>query len=56
MINQISPVQNKTESLPKINKALIQARHIQTQVKERVGGLAWSPIPALPYFVSRRVE
>jgi hypothetical protein len=65
MINQISPVKTKTEALPTINKGLIQARHIQAQVKERVAegllpgtGLLWSPITVLPYFVSvsRRVE
>jgi hypothetical protein len=65
MIHQISPVQTKTEALSKINKGLIQARHIQAQLKERVtqglvpdGGLFWSPIAVAPYFVSvsRRIE
>ena len=65
MIHQISPVQTKTEPLPKINKGLIQARHIQAQLKERItgeilsdGGPFWSPIAVAPYFVpvSRRIE
>jgi hypothetical protein len=56
MINPIPNAQNKTEALPKINKALIQARHIQNQVKERIGGLYWSPFPAASQFVSRRIE
>lgn len=58
MINQISPVQTKTEPLPTINKGLIQARHIQAQLKERitdgarpVEGLIWSPFTAGPYLV-----
>jgi hypothetical protein len=65
MIHQISPVQTKTDALPKINKGLIQARHIQAQLKKRVtgslvqdGGLFWNPIAVAPYFVpvSRRIE
>jgi hypothetical protein len=58
MIHQISPVQTKTELLPKINKGLIQARHIQAQLKERSThgtlpdkGLLWSPMTAGPYLV-----
>ena len=55
MIHQIAPVQTKTEPLPKINKALLQARHIQAQVKQS-GRLPtqvhmWSPITAGPYIV-----
>lgn len=58
MINQISPVQTKTAPLPTINRALIQARHIQAHVKEqattsdlpRVGEL-WSPLTAGPFIV-----
>jgi hypothetical protein len=65
MIHQISPVQTKTDALPKINKGLIQARHIQAQLKERVAegilsddGPFWTPIAVAPYFVpvSRRIE
>jgi len=67
MIYQISDVKNKTEPLPKINKGLIQARHIQAHVKERIAdGLlpqphweqTWSPITSGPYLVpvARRVE
>jgi hypothetical protein len=64
MINQIAPVPTKTESLAKINKGLIQARHIQAQLKERIaegllsdGGPFWNEIVAAPYFVpvSRRI-
>ncbi len=57
MIHQVAPVQTKTELLPKLNKGLLQARHIQTLVKERVTkGLPtqvelWSPITAGPYMV-----
>ena len=65
MIHQISPVQTKTEPLPKINKGLIQARHIQAQLKERIAsgtlpdkGQIWSPFTAGPYLVpvSRWIE
>jgi hypothetical protein len=54
MIHQIAPVANKTEPLPAINKALMQARHIQAQVK--TGALPkqvhiWSPITSGPYMV-----
>ena len=58
MIHQISPVQTKTEALSKINKGLIQARHIQAHVKEMAAdglapteGYLWSPINAGPYLV-----
>jgi len=58
MINQIQDVKTKTEPLPKINRGLIQARHIQAQLKARVThetlpdhGYIWSPITAGPYLV-----
>jgi hypothetical protein len=57
MINQVAPVQTKTAPLPQFNKGLLQARHIQFQVKERVTGKlpthvhVWSPITAGPYLV-----
>ena len=58
MIYQIFPVKSKTEPLPTINKGLLQARHIQAQVKERTGnrslpteGLFWSPNTAGPFIV-----
>jgi len=50
MICQISDVKTKTEALPKINKGLIQARHIQAKLKEKIAdgllpseGYLWSP-------------
>jgi len=58
MIYQISEVKTKTEPLPKINKGLIQARHIQAKLKEQVAdgllpteGVLWSPMTAGPYLV-----
>jgi len=53
MIHQIAPVQTKTEPLPKINKALLQARHIQAKVKQGLPTQVqmWSPITAGPYMV-----
>ncbi len=58
MIHQVSPVQTKTAPLPKINRGLIQARHIQAHVKERIAGNSlpvtgelWSPLTAGPYIV-----
>jgi len=36
MINQISQIKTKTESIPKINRSLIQARLIQAHLKERI--------------------
>jgi hypothetical protein len=58
MIHQIAPVQTKTEPLPKINKGLIQARHIQAGLKDRGAtpslptfGELWSPLTAGPYIV-----
>ena len=58
MIYQISDVKTKTEPLPKINKGLIQARHIQAKLKERIAdGLlpdwkqSWSPMTAGPFIV-----
>jgi len=65
MIYQISDVKTKTEPLPTINKGLLQARHIQAQLKERVGdrsrpdrGQLWSPITSGPFLVpvSRWIE
>jgi len=57
MINQISPIQQKTTSLGGINKDLLQARHIQAKLKQQVGddvlpdrAILWSPT-ALPYLV-----
>ena len=58
MIYQVSDVKTKTEPLPKINRGLIQARHIQAQLKERSTtaklpdhGMLWSPMTAGPYLV-----
>jgi hypothetical protein len=56
MINQIAPVQTKTEALPLINKDLLKARHIQANVKTLTGTLPtkvqmWSPITSGPYMV-----
>jgi len=58
MIYQITSVKTKTEPLPTINKSLLQARHIQAQVKERKGtqllpnqGYLWSPVHAGPFLV-----
>jgi hypothetical protein len=58
MIYQISDVKTKTEPLRKINKGLIQARHIQAQLKERNVnrtlpdiGYILSPMTAGPYVV-----
>ena len=58
MIHQIAHVQTKTEPLPKLNKGLIQARHIQAQLKDRITGRSlpnrgeiWSPMIAGPYLV-----
>jgi hypothetical protein len=58
MIHQISPVQTKTEALPTINKGLIQARHIQAELKKRgpyrnlpSTGYILSPMTAGPYVV-----
>jgi hypothetical protein len=57
MINQIAPVAAKTAALPQLNKGLMQARHIQAQVKQGLTGRLptqvhlWSPITAGPYLV-----
>jgi hypothetical protein len=58
MINQIAPVPPKTSPLPGINRGLIQARHIQADLKNRIGddakpekGILWSPVTAGPYLV-----
>lgn len=65
MIYQIAHVKTKTEPLPTINKGLIQARHIQSHLKERIAdGLlpewrrSWSPLTARPQIVpvSRWIE
>jgi len=58
MICQITPVQTKTEALPTINKALLQARHIQAHVKEKAktqslpnSGYLFSPFTPGPVLV-----
>jgi hypothetical protein len=58
MINQIHPVQTKTEALPSINKNLLQVRHIQSLVKERghtqsfpANGYLWSQPNSGPFHV-----
>ena len=58
MIHQISSIKTKTAALPQINRSLIQARHIQAEVKNRVAGHSlpvtgelWSPMTAGPYIV-----
>jgi hypothetical protein len=58
MIYQITPVKTKTEALPTINKGLLQARHIQAQIKERKAsdthpdsGYLWSPFTPGPVLV-----
>jgi hypothetical protein len=60
MIHQIAPVKTKTASLPKLNKGLLQARHIQAQLKGSLPtqGEIWSPMTAGPYLVpiSRWIE
>jgi hypothetical protein len=58
MIHQIAPVAQKTTSLSGINKALLQARHIQAKIKKEATqsddkpevGIVWTPM-ALPYLV-----
>jgi hypothetical protein len=65
MINQIHHVQTKTEPLPKINRGLMQARHIQAVVKERIAGHSlpvtveiWNPLTVSSYTapVTRWIE
>jgi hypothetical protein len=58
MIHQISNVKTKTAPLPKINRGLIQARHIQAHLKERIAdgvlpnhGYILNPMGAAPYLV-----
>ena len=59
MINQIADVKTKTEPLPHINEGLIQARQIQTHIKEQIAdGLlprsrwqSWSPIASISVLV-----
>jgi hypothetical protein len=36
MIRQILDVKTKTESLPNLNAALIQARHVQARIQEQI--------------------
>ena len=58
MIHQIAPVKTQTQPLNAINKGLLQARHIQANVKRfsssqalpTVGEL-WSPLTPGPYIV-----
>lgn len=56
MINQISPIAQKTTSLSGINKGLIQARHIQAKLKQESAAtkpdraILWSP-DSMPYLV-----
>ncbi len=58
MIYQVAPIKEQTVALPKLNKALLQARHIQARVKH-AGPQAepptyvelWSPHTAGPYIV-----
>ena len=58
MINQIAAVKTKTEPLPQLNRGLLQARHIQANVKQLVPQSSlpdrieiWSPITSGPYIV-----
>jgi hypothetical protein len=58
MIQQIHPVQARTEPLANLNKDLLQARHIQAQIKERGTGRLlpdrgeiWGTMIAVPYLV-----
>jgi hypothetical protein len=57
MIYQVSPVKDKTAPLPKINKGLIQARHIQARLKKEMPDTLpnqveiWSPFTSGPYVV-----
>ena len=57
MIHQIAPVATKTAPLPQLNKGLMQARHIQAQVKQGLTGRLpsqvhiWSPTTSGPFLV-----
>jgi hypothetical protein len=56
MIHQIAPVKTKTAPLPKLNKDLLQARHIQARVKKDAQQLPThieilSPITNGPFLV-----
>lgn len=55
MIHQIAPVATKTGSLAKLNRDLMQARHIQHNVQGRTNlpshGVVWSPMTAGPFVV-----
>jgi hypothetical protein len=57
MINQIAPIPQTITTLTGINKGLVQARHIQAKLKQRIEDdekpdrvILWSPT-ALPYLV-----
>jgi hypothetical protein len=65
MIRQIESIKTKTEPLPKINRGLIQVRHIQAKLNGRIldaapigDGLFWNPLTYGPYLtpVTRRIE
>jgi hypothetical protein len=54
MITQTQPI--KSETFPKINRGLIQARHIQARLHGRVSqpapdGISWSPVISGPFLV-----
>jgi hypothetical protein len=60
MINQISPVRQKTTALPQINKDLLKVRHIQARLNGRDlnpgnprsrRGLMWSPLTPGPFSI-----
>ena len=56
MIYQVAPIKDKTTPLPKLNKGLLQARHIQARLKQGASELPthvelWSPLTAGPYLV-----
>jgi hypothetical protein len=57
MIYQVAHVKDKTAPLPKLNKGLIQARHIQARLKSEASQELpeqveiWSSITAGPYTV-----
>jgi hypothetical protein len=63
MINQIAPLQFKTQPLPKgtFNRNLAKARHIQARLHQHIPApptlekpdraIIWSPITAGPYVV-----
>lgn len=56
MINQIQSIKTKTGNLPTINKALLQARHIQARLNGRLdqpvdNHFLWNPINSGPFHV-----